>query len=71
MSDRYLVDPKLVAPATVKGTPDMGEELKYRLQEERGKHVALGKQFKKKYPANSAGPRKRNDFDPEMFGVKR
>jgi len=71
LSDRYFVDPKLAAPATVKGTPDMGEELKYRLEEERGKHVVLGEQFDKQYPANEAGPRKRNDFDPEMFGVSR
>jgi hypothetical protein len=49
----------------------MGEELKYRLEEERGKHVVLGEQFDKQYPANEAGPRKRNDFDPEMFGVSR
>lgn len=68
MSDKYFVHPKDVAPATVKGTPDMGKELHYRLVEEQGKHVTLGKQFGKKYPAGER-VKKRNDFDPEMFGI--
>lgn len=71
MSDRFLIDPKLATPASVKGTPDMEEALRYIYEEEKGKHVTLGKQFAKKYPANEAGPKKRNDFDPEMFGVSR
>ncbi len=68
MSDKYFIHPTKVAPATVKGTPDMGEELRYRLVEEKGRHIILGKQFGKKYPAGER-IRKRNDFDPEMFGI--
>ena len=71
MSDRFLIDPTLATPASAKGTPDMEEALRYIYEEEKGKHVTLGKQFAKKYPANEAGPKKRNDFDPEMFGVSR
>ena len=39
MSDRFLIDPKLAKPASVKGTPDMEEALRYIYEEERGKHV--------------------------------
>jgi hypothetical protein len=66
--DKYFVHPTEVPAATVKGTPDMGEELRYRLVEESGRHIALGKQFGKKYPAGER-KKKRNDFDPEMFGI--
>jgi hypothetical protein len=70
MSDKYFIHPTKVAPATVKGTPDMGEELRYRLVEEKGRHVVLGSQFEKNYECGEH-TKKRNDFDPEMFGIYR
>ena len=54
------------------GTPHMGDELKYRLEKHYGRDCNLSDiQFEDSYPANDPGPRKRNDFDPEMFGVSR
>ena len=40
MSDRFFTPPTELAPATVAGTPNMEEEMKYR-EMEAGKHVLL------------------------------
>ena len=53
------------------GTPHMGDELRYRLIDHRGRNCNLDdRQFAEKYPTGTPS-KKRNDFDPEMFGVKR
>jgi len=53
------------------GTPDMKSELEYRLIDHRGRGVILDdRQFASNYPTGTPS-KKRNDYDPEMFGVKR
>ncbi len=53
------------------GTPDMKGELEYRLIEHRGRNSNLDdRQFAGQYPTGTPS-KKRNDFDPEMFGVSR
>ena len=49
----------------------MGDELRYRLVDHRGRNCNLDdRQFAEKYPTGTPS-KKRNDFDPEMFGLKR
>lgn len=53
------------------GTPHMADEFKYRLEKHRGRNVLLSDtQFEDSYPTVTP-PKKRNDYDPEMFGVQR
>ena len=53
------------------GTPDMKGELEYRLIEHRGRNCNLDdRQFEENYPTGTPS-KKRNDYDPEMFGVAR
>jgi hypothetical protein len=71
MSDKFFEDPTK-QKACMTGYPDMAETFKYRLQDHYGRDAHLSDhQFEATYEANEPGPRKRNDFDPEMFGVSR
>lgn len=53
------------------GTPHMKDELGYRLVDHRGRNANLDdRQFADTYPTGTP-TKKRNDFDPEMFGISR
>lgn len=53
------------------GTPDMKGELEYRLVTHRGRSCILDdRQFAQSYPTGTP-TKKRNDYDPEMFGIAR